>query len=270
MTAYSEFRLRIDRGQTAGTYRVVATGPSGEALGRFKLPFSDMELENFVLKVGRTRQGQAPARVARDGARQGLRQPAVRRRCSKVTSRSSIRSSFIGRPGRGQWPADHPVADRRARAEPDPVGVPVRPSELPVDLDMDADRALPGSPQAEAAAPDHVAAADPRRRQRPTDARADRRRAEKAKLGQALAPLVESGCASPSTGWRRRTCRALQRQLAQGRLPRLPLHRPRRLRPRGRRRGAAVRGRGRPRPTDHRRPARARSCTTRSRSGWPC
>ena len=58
MTAYSEFRLRIDRGLSAGTYRVVATGPSGEALGRFKLPFSDMELENFVLKVGRTRRGK--------------------------------------------------------------------------------------------------------------------------------------------------------------------------------------------------------------------
>ena len=58
MTAYPEFRLRIDRGLSAGTYRVVATGSSGEALGRFKLPFSDLELENFVLKVGRTRRGK--------------------------------------------------------------------------------------------------------------------------------------------------------------------------------------------------------------------
>ena len=58
MTAYSEFRLRIDRGQSTGTYRVVATGPSGEALGRLKLPFNDMELENFVLRVGRTRKGK--------------------------------------------------------------------------------------------------------------------------------------------------------------------------------------------------------------------
>ena len=64
MTAYSEFRLRIDRGLSAGTYRVVATGPSGEALGRFKLPFSDMELENFVLKVGRTRRGLTRQRGA--------------------------------------------------------------------------------------------------------------------------------------------------------------------------------------------------------------
>jgi hypothetical protein len=58
MTTYSELRLRIDRGVTRGSYRIVATGPSGEALGRFKLPFSDLELENFILKVGSTRRGR--------------------------------------------------------------------------------------------------------------------------------------------------------------------------------------------------------------------
>jgi len=58
MTTYSELRLRIDRGLGHGSYRIVATGPSGEAVGRFKLPFSDIELENFVLKVGSTRRGR--------------------------------------------------------------------------------------------------------------------------------------------------------------------------------------------------------------------
>jgi hypothetical protein len=58
MTAYSELRLRIDRGVTRGSYRIVATGPAGEALGRFKLPVSDLELENFILKVGSTRRGR--------------------------------------------------------------------------------------------------------------------------------------------------------------------------------------------------------------------
>ena len=58
MTSYSEFRLSIDREPSAGSYRVVATSPSGEALGWFKLPFSDIELENFVLKIGRTRRGE--------------------------------------------------------------------------------------------------------------------------------------------------------------------------------------------------------------------
>jgi CHAT domain len=58
MTAYAELRLRIDRGVTRGSYRIVATGPAGEALGRFKLPFSELELENFILKVGSTRRGR--------------------------------------------------------------------------------------------------------------------------------------------------------------------------------------------------------------------
>jgi hypothetical protein len=58
MTTYSELRLRIDRGPGHGSYRIEATGPSGDALGRFKLPFSGIELENFVLKVGSTRRGR--------------------------------------------------------------------------------------------------------------------------------------------------------------------------------------------------------------------
>jgi len=58
MTTYAELRLRIDRGVARGSYRIVATGPAGEALGRFKLPFSEIELENFILKVGTTRRGR--------------------------------------------------------------------------------------------------------------------------------------------------------------------------------------------------------------------
>jgi hypothetical protein len=57
MTTYTELRLRIDRGVGRGSYRIAATGPGGEALGRFKLPFSEIELENFILKVGSTRRG---------------------------------------------------------------------------------------------------------------------------------------------------------------------------------------------------------------------
>jgi outer membrane protein assembly factor BamB len=56
-TAYTELRLRIERGPRRGSYRIVASGPSGETTGPFKLPFSKVELENFILKVGATRQG---------------------------------------------------------------------------------------------------------------------------------------------------------------------------------------------------------------------
>ena len=80
MTTYGELRLRIDRGVGRGSYRVVATGPAGEALGRFKLPFSDLELENFILRVGADAPRPAAHRIARDEARQELRHQAVRRR----------------------------------------------------------------------------------------------------------------------------------------------------------------------------------------------
>jgi Tol biopolymer transport system component len=54
---YAEFRLRIERGPKRRVYRIVASGPGGQVESSFKLPFSDLELENFVLKVGGTRQG---------------------------------------------------------------------------------------------------------------------------------------------------------------------------------------------------------------------
>ena len=57
MREYGEFRLRIERGNVAGTYRVECSGLGGDGAGGFMIPFSDTELENFVLKVGRTRRG---------------------------------------------------------------------------------------------------------------------------------------------------------------------------------------------------------------------
>ncbi len=57
MTAYSEFRIRIERGPRKRTYRTYASGDEGEVSGVFRMPFSDTDLENFVLKVGRTRRG---------------------------------------------------------------------------------------------------------------------------------------------------------------------------------------------------------------------
>jgi hypothetical protein len=57
MTGPAELRLRIDRGPTSGTYNVLASGPGGDAVGSFTNPFSDLELENFVLKMGKKRGG---------------------------------------------------------------------------------------------------------------------------------------------------------------------------------------------------------------------
>jgi hypothetical protein len=56
MHDYRELRVRFAR-DPAGGFTIFATGPTGEAAGRFEPPFSDLELENFVLRVSRTRQG---------------------------------------------------------------------------------------------------------------------------------------------------------------------------------------------------------------------
>ena len=57
MTAYSEFRIRIEPGTRKGQYRVEASGLAGNGTGTFRVPFKDEALENFVLKVGQTRRG---------------------------------------------------------------------------------------------------------------------------------------------------------------------------------------------------------------------
>src|SRR5918994_5711833 len=57
MATYAELRLRIEPGATPGSYRVEGSGIAGSDEGQFTVPFSDTELEIFVLKVGRTRRG---------------------------------------------------------------------------------------------------------------------------------------------------------------------------------------------------------------------
>ncbi|HEY2319179.1 MAG TPA: CHAT domain-containing protein [Solirubrobacteraceae bacterium] len=51
---YDELRLRIDGGG-ADTYRVLASTRSAEAAAGFRLPFNELEIENFILRVSRPR-----------------------------------------------------------------------------------------------------------------------------------------------------------------------------------------------------------------------
>jgi CHAT domain-containing protein/SIR2-like protein len=51
---YDELRLRID-GRGAGAYRVLASTRSAEAAATFRLPFNELEIENFILRVSRPR-----------------------------------------------------------------------------------------------------------------------------------------------------------------------------------------------------------------------
>ncbi len=92
MTAYAQFRLRIERGPSRRTYRVEASGLGGEEEGRFKVPFTDTELENFILKVGRTRRGvrRFKARSSDDGLIACALIDTIRGNCN-----GSIRSSWV-------------------------------------------------------------------------------------------------------------------------------------------------------------------------------
>jgi hypothetical protein len=53
---YLDFDLRIERSAKGFRTRVL-NSPSGQATAQFVPPLSDLELENFVLRVGRTRRG---------------------------------------------------------------------------------------------------------------------------------------------------------------------------------------------------------------------
>src|SRR5262245_21647690 len=54
MAEYQELRIRFERtGEIDDGYRVFASGPAGEAAGTFRLPYSELEVENLVLKLGR-------------------------------------------------------------------------------------------------------------------------------------------------------------------------------------------------------------------------
>ena len=55
-TDYLDFDLMIEAGDDGYTARVVQS-PAGEARREFTRPFTDLELENFVLNVGQTRRG---------------------------------------------------------------------------------------------------------------------------------------------------------------------------------------------------------------------
>jgi len=51
--SYLDFDLVIEK--VEGRYRAQVNSPAGQASATFDPPFSDLELENFLLRVGRTR-----------------------------------------------------------------------------------------------------------------------------------------------------------------------------------------------------------------------
>ena len=191
----------------------MATGPSGEALGRFKLPFSDIELENFVLKVGRTRRGKRRVEspemeLAKDfGGRlfSSLFDGDVKElfRSSFADARTENRGlritlSLTGAPELSQVPweylYDHPSFMSISTWTPIVRYLDLPKAKRPLQI------ALPLRIIGVVSAPSDA---------EPIDVAS-----EKAKLGQALAPLIESGAVA--IDWLETpTLRALQRQLRQ-------------------------------------------------------
>ena len=56
MASYSELRVRLEPAESEpGSYDVLATGPTGETTGQFRLPLSKLELENIALRLSRGR-----------------------------------------------------------------------------------------------------------------------------------------------------------------------------------------------------------------------
>ena len=76
--SYQDFDLLVEP-DAPGAYRArVLRSPVGESAPvRFTLPFTALELENFVLKVGVVRRGtRGPGRPQPDRPAPGDRQPA--------------------------------------------------------------------------------------------------------------------------------------------------------------------------------------------------
>jgi len=80
--SYLDFDLLIRRAE--GGYRAqVLSSPAGEATADFTLPFSALELENFVLRVGRPRTRHPTHRLARDGSGKNPGRASLRGRLSR-------------------------------------------------------------------------------------------------------------------------------------------------------------------------------------------
>ena len=74
---YLDFDLQIERVDQGYRARVLDS-PAGQASNEFALPFSDLELENFVLRMSHTRHGVRRLGTPELGGCPGVRRQAFR------------------------------------------------------------------------------------------------------------------------------------------------------------------------------------------------
>ncbi len=85
---YLDFDLEITR-LAPGRYRVGVRSPAGDSDAEFSQPFSDLELENFVLKVGHMRTGKRSI-----GSSQMIAAQAFGHRLFETVFQGAVRESF--------------------------------------------------------------------------------------------------------------------------------------------------------------------------------
>ena len=132
---YDELKLRIERG-TGDGYQVVAFAADGStAQGTFSSPFSATELDNFVLRVGLPRR---KVRTYRSSQMEEARRFGTE--LSQALLHGDVREVYLGArraaDARGPRAPGHALPDRRAGADGDPLGVPLRAALVPVAVDL--------------------------------------------------------------------------------------------------------------------------------------
>ncbi len=245
---YLDFDLLIERAGDRYRARVLSS-PGGNASRTFDLPFSREQLQIFVLTAtGHREEAEGAAhRVAGDAGDQDLRQSAVRggvrRRGARlpppVPARHGARwhrpadpasAGRLGRRPRDEGRRDRGRRDRRAVRRA--LGVPLRLGRrrLPLPLERVTRRSLSGSPPADRTDRGATPASDPRHDLR-TERRGRSRRRVRTGEGR-----TGAGGPGPRRARDDRLAgaghpRAIAAPAPTEHVPRVPLHRARRLRP---------------------------------------
>jgi hypothetical protein len=103
---YLDFDLLIERSPSGYRARVLSS-PAGQAAADFSLPFSELEVENFLLRIGRTRRGvrrlESPEMEAAKTFGGHLFEAVF-----DDEVRGCLRSSLDEANRRGRWRSNHP------------------------------------------------------------------------------------------------------------------------------------------------------------------
>ena len=224
-----DFDVAIEPAGDGFTARVF-NSPVGQAAATFGAPFSDLEIENFLLRVGPKPACRPPDRVAGDGVGQAVRWTLVQSGVHRRRARLPPEQPGRGRPA-GRRTAGAPALDESAGSGRPAVGVPLQRQHepFPRPLGGDAAGALSGAARTHPAAHRAAAAAGADDDLEPERLPAARReaRVRQDQRGPDRARAARTGDGGASGGRHARRAAAAS---APGRVPHLSFRRSRRLR----------------------------------------